>query len=281
MKRFPRLTVEALRRIETAEKEAEKLLADNVRPYTPGNSNWRRTRDNILEGGYRVIEFICSYAETVFDTHATEYDWEALRSSGIVRNRIIPLVRKQAFFAWGSWTFVTSLLGPPRISREKGSKPGEIVVPASPTQKRYLGLEHVSEVDMAFIPGDIPVDSQLASGRAELEERYQYQLEQVLVERASYWENRGTEVAPTAMVEQEPEGSGDLVARERKALITAYKAEGTKRGIRITDRMIAEAASPTWHERTPVQRWKRNDPRCTPVDDRKIRSVLRKKPHLQ
>ena len=73
---------------------------------------------------------------------------------------------------------------------------------------------------------------------------------------------------------------GATVAAQRKALLQAYNAECAKHGIRVTDRMIAAAARPTWHDRTPVQRWKRNDPRCTPGDDSAIRAVLKKKPHL-
>ena len=72
----------------------------------------------------------------------------------------------------------------------------------------------------------------------------------------------------------------DTVAAERTALLDAYKREGKEHGIRITDEMVAKAASSKWNERTPVQRWKRDDPRCTPGDDIKIRSVLKKKPHL-
>jgi hypothetical protein len=70
------------------------------------------------------------------------------------------------------------------------------------------------------------------------------------------------------------------VAAERKALLQAYVSECAEHRIRVTDRMIAEAARPTWHDRTPVQRWKRNDRRCTPGDDSAIRAVLKKKPHL-
>jgi hypothetical protein len=73
----------------------------------------------------------------------------------------------------------------------------------------------------------------------------------------------------------------DQVAAERRALLQAYKTEGSRHGVRITDQMVAEEACPTWHDRTPVQRWKRNDPRCTKADDAKIRAVLLKKPHLK
>ena len=73
----------------------------------------------------------------------------------------------------------------------------------------------------------------------------------------------------------------DAIPEERAAMLQNYKAEGRKKGIRITDNMIAEAASPSWHERTPVQRWKRNDPRSTAADDAMIRRVLATKPHLK
>ncbi len=73
----------------------------------------------------------------------------------------------------------------------------------------------------------------------------------------------------------------DAVAKERKASLEAYKDECRQAGVRINENMIAEAASRLWHERTPVQRWKRNDPRSTPADDAKIRAVLKNKPHLK
>ncbi|MBI4464859.1 MAG: hypothetical protein HY647_09170, partial [Acidobacteria bacterium] len=72
--------------------------------------------------------------------------------------------------------------------------------------------------------------------------------------------------APT-QAESVPNGGNgngaDPVAVERETLLKVYKDEGMRRGKRITDKMIAKAARPTWNDRTPVQRWKRNDPRCT------------------
>ena len=82
---------------------------------------------------------------------------------------------------------------------------------------------------------------------------------------------------PATMVKGD---NGPDLRAERASLLQAYKSEGSQRGVRITDKMIAEAASKTWHERTPVQRWKRNDKRCTSGDDLKIRAVLNRKPHL-
>ena len=84
---------------------------------------------------------------------------------------------------------------------------------------------------------------------------------------------------PTTM--QDDESINDPVAVERSALIQAYKSECWKRGVKVTNEMIARAASDSWHDRTPVQRWKRNDSRCTPADDVKIRAILKKRPHLQ
>ena len=76
-------------------------------------------------------------------------------------------------------------------------------------------------------------------------------------------------------------GNGEeAVATERASLLTAYKTEAANRGIRVTDKMIAEAANPgRWNDRTPIQRWKRNY-KCPHGDDVKIRAVLKKKPHL-
>jgi hypothetical protein len=76
------------------------------------------------------------------------------------------------------------------------------------------------------------------------------------------------------------EGVANVIA-ERMALIQAYKRECKEHGIKVTDAMIAQAASPKWNERTPVARWKVNDSRCTAADDVMIRAVLKKKPHLK
>lgn len=76
------------------------------------------------------------------------------------------------------------------------------------------------------------------------------------------------------------EQSTDPMAEERTALLMAYKRECREHGIKVTDKMIAQVASPKWNERTPVQRWKRNDPRCTAGDDAAIRSALKRKPHI-
>lgn len=76
------------------------------------------------------------------------------------------------------------------------------------------------------------------------------------------------------------ENGTDPIAAERKALLKAYKDECKENGIRVTNKMIAEAARRTWHERTPVQWWLRNDARSTPGDDAAIRRVLQQRPHL-
>jgi len=80
---------------------------------------------------------------------------------------------------------------------------------------------------------------------------------------------------PTEEIEIDP------IAVDRAELLHRNKAEGKKLGITITDEMIAEAARPSWHDRTPVQRWKRNDSRSTPGDDAAIQRVLKLRPHLK
>jgi len=70
------------------------------------------------------------------------------------------------------------------------------------------------------------------------------------------------------------------VKSERRALHQAYKAECSKQGVRVTDAMIAEAASSNWHGRTAIQKWLADDPRYAGEPDRLIRSVLARKPHI-
>jgi hypothetical protein len=78
---------------------------------------------------------------------------------------------------------------------------------------------------------------------------------------------------------KEDAGSGNTIAEDRKSLLTAYKADGRQKGIRITDEMLAKAAKPGhWNDRTMVTWWKRDDPRCKPPHDRKIRAVLTRDP---
>jgi len=68
-------------------------------------------------------------------------------------------------------------------------------------------------------------------------------------------------------------------AEDRAAAMTAYKARGRLLGIRITDKMVAQAANPgRWNDRTMVVWWKRDDPKCKLPHDRKIRSVLDRDP---
>jgi hypothetical protein len=69
------------------------------------------------------------------------------------------------------------------------------------------------------------------------------------------------------------------VAEQRAALLSAFKAKGRKLGIKITDKMVAEAAKPgKWNDRTMVTWWKRNDKRVMRPHDRLIRAVLAKDP---
>jgi hypothetical protein len=84
-----------------------------------------------------------------------------------------------------------------------------------------------------------------------------------------------------AIERQIPTNSTAQSESERRcAAIKAYKDECAEHGVKVTDAMIAIAASNSWHDRTPVTWWKRVDPRSTPSADRAIRRVLSEKPHL-
>lgn len=74
--------------------------------------------------------------------------------------------------------------------------------------------------------------------------------------------------------------SRDEVRDERTRLLDAYKRQCIEAGVKVTDAMIAKAACPSWNHRTPVTRWKGNDPRCSSTHDSMIRAVFKSKPHL-
>jgi hypothetical protein len=69
--------------------------------------------------------------------------------------------------------------------------------------------------------------------------------------------------------------------KERRALRDAYRSECKQHGVRVTDVMIAEAASSKWHGRTAIQKWLACDQRYDGEPDRLIRSVFARKPHIQ
>jgi hypothetical protein len=74
-------------------------------------------------------------------------------------------------------------------------------------------------------------------------------------------------------------GAKAQVAAERAGLLRAFKAKGKAQGIKITDKMVAQAADPNWNDRSMVQWWTRNyEKGCKPPHDKKIRAVLDKDP---
>jgi hypothetical protein len=68
---------------------------------------------------------------------------------------------------------------------------------------------------------------------------------------------------------------------ERRRLRDDYKAECRRKGLKVTDEMIAEAACKTWHSRFQVQKWLACDSDYDGEPDRLIRKVFADKPHLQ
>jgi len=84
---------------------------------------------------------------------------------------------------------------------------------------------------------------------------------------------RDVEATPTLT----PDATGKAIP-VRAELLRAFKAKGRTQGVKITDPMVAHAADPKWNDRTMVTWWKRNDDRCKPPHDKKIRAVLGKEP---
>ncbi len=87
--------------------------------------------------------------------------------------------------------------------------------------------------------------------------------------------------APAAAEVAEPERDIESRKAERRKLCDDYKAECRRPGVKVTDEMIARAASPDWHTRAQVQKWLACHPEYDGEPDRLIRKVFREKPHLK
>jgi hypothetical protein len=66
----------------------------------------------------------------------------------------------------------------------------------------------------------------------------------------------------------------DSVRENRRALLESYKRECLDNGVRVTYEMIAKSANRRWNDRTPIDRWIRNDSRSTETDDKLIRKIF-------
>ncbi|MGA2184767.1 MAG: hypothetical protein ABSH47_17240 [Bryobacteraceae bacterium] len=100
-----------------------------------------------------------------------------------------------------------------------------------------------------------------------------------VAEAASAQPSPGPEPPPAAINAETGFPRPDKAA-ERRRLRGDYKAECKARGVRVTDSMIAEAASTRWHSRTQVQKWLQCDPKYEGIPDRLIRAVFVNKPHI-
>jgi hypothetical protein len=226
LKDLPRLPVGALKNIDRIEKEARQAVAVNVRPYTPGNPRFRRTVPSLLEGGYRAIEYICGYAEVVFDANAAEYlklGPKAILSSAILKEWVAPLVERRTSNLWGGWLLATGTISPPEILRKSHvvSKPNDWVFKPS----LELARQGVVEVRLSVSEG--AADSRLAKILAELQERCFYQVSELLKERVIYWESEARKTnedlrSPVSPTEVDAI-AGSEVAR-RLGLLEGYKS---------------------------------------------------------
>jgi hypothetical protein len=86
-------------------------------------------------------------------------------------------------------------------------------------------------------------------------------------------ERNGLPVTPSSG--SAPEIQKTLAIRRQTALRLFKDRYAQQEGTRPSDKTIAQLASQTWKERTPVDRWKRADPRSTHGDDRRIRALLK------
>jgi hypothetical protein len=273
MRDWPRLSVASLKAIELAEQEAGSLLWSSVRPYTPLNPKFRRTRDNLREGGYRAIDYVCAYAETLFDAFAGEYadrDIEITVLREVLAQRVAAEVERKAWNAWGGWLFATSIMSFPRVGT-RGTLPGDIRFGASPELVRQ-GIE---EVVIRFAKK--PSDPKLGAILLQLQERFRTQLQNLLQARTHHWENRGGDKSPQVNVQPLDTTKAQENPPDRPALIDAFILKCRKEtSLKATRTQIWRAVG----HKTPrqFQYWQASDPKATAQDDQNFRRILAMEP---
>jgi hypothetical protein len=184
MKDWPCLSVASLKAIERAEQEANSTLGSNIRPYTPADPKFRRTTDNLREGGHRAIDYICAYAETLFDAYAGEYAKRAVEitvSREVLTQRVAAEVERKASKAWDTWLFLASIVGPPKVGTA-ATLPGDIRIDAPPEHVKSGFKNHV------FRRAEKPSDPKLGPIMLELEDRLRTQLQGLIEVRIHDWE---------------------------------------------------------------------------------------------
>ena len=70
---LPSLPREALKRIETAEREARKRYDQDKWPYFPINPEFSFLEESIINAKTRILEYVRLFAEDVLDAHLKEY----------------------------------------------------------------------------------------------------------------------------------------------------------------------------------------------------------------
>jgi hypothetical protein len=226
MKDWPRLSVASLKAIERAERKAKSSLGNSIRPYTPGDISYRRTTDNLREGGYRSVDYICAYAETIFDVNAREYAKRPVEikiSRDVLTQRVAAEVERKARKAWGAWLFSASVLGPPKVSG-RATLPGDIRIDTPPEHAK-LGFE-TAIIRLA----EKPSDPKLGPIMLQLQERFETQIGNLLQARIQDWENRWpTREKPALIEKSSPRESEGKRKRGRPQTISDEKKEEAAR----------------------------------------------------
>lgn len=275
MKSWPRLSVASLKAIELAEQEAESSLGSSVRLYTPGSPEFSRTTDNLREGGYRAIDYICAYVEALFDAFAGEYAKTASEitvSREILTQRVAAEVERRAWKAWGGWLFATSIMRPPRV--DAGALPGDIQLDAPPGLVRQ-GIEKV-----VIRIAEKPSDPKLGPILLQLQDRFRTQLQNLLNARIHHWESRWDERSARVQRLDKAKAQPQDHPPDRRAAVDAYIEEVAKKGKRITRTDIWKKVG--YKSRTEFERWERNDPKHpNKIAHERFTGILTEKPHLK
>jgi hypothetical protein len=185
MNAWPRLSAEALHRIESVEADAISRLRDQLRPYTAAGLNWTPLQYERTEATFRAMDYICDYASTVFDANAAEYlKCEPAPSVflDIIKNRIVPLVGGNAVMKWGGHLLLLSTSEPPSRVPRSAIKPSDEVIPI----RRYFAKRHkLSAIVLTTVDHD--PGAQPMKNVGDPTKAFIAKLEALMAKRGEHW----------------------------------------------------------------------------------------------
>ena len=240
LKDRPRLTGEALRRIEHSKRELLQSIEREIAPYSPSHPNFRFWEPEIDRCCFRVIDHLCALAEALFDAAASEYTEcspESVANRDILRVLVLPEAESEVDRLWNGWWCDLQ----ERLIAE--SKHGEGDHTDTGFWKMFIKY------------GEL--DPPKSSNVGQLIERYDEHLKASLEARIAYWQGAGHRCQTQGTREQsliESSKAASLATSGAGAITTTGPSAGEGQLPAVENRAALGVKSGTAKQECPKQR---------------------------